>query len=279
LFRILTAAALLASAPALAQTRSAAETYLTYLDVCGSLTSLSELKPYVPKVMGDMLSRLPKDIQVQMIQQSRKKSVTRVRVLGERQLGEATILELDGHRGDKTLHGWAKMVSEDGQFKVARDDWNGAPAPAAPKIPASVGPGKAAGEMTVDGRTVRLSYARARETAETNDPSKKSYVITLSDAPWDPKETDPDARVRAGALHFVRLTISSDRRAGKTAVYDGRFEPEGLRVVQNPPIVEIERIGPDAVSGKAYLETFEDYGGQAYYFAATFNAPIERPVP
>ncbi|HEV8117712.1 MAG TPA: hypothetical protein VGQ32_04265 [Thermoanaerobaculia bacterium] len=279
MLRILTAAALFLSAPAFAQTRSAAETYLTYLDVCGSLSSLSELKPYVPRAMGEMLSRIPKDVQAQMVQQSRKKFVTRVKVLGETRLGEATILELEGHRGDKTIQGWARMIVEDGQFKVAKDDWIGTPPPAAPKIPASVGSGKAAGELTVEGRTSKLLYAYAREVPDSADPSKKGYDIILSDAPWNPKRGDQDALVKAGALHFIQLTISSDRKALGPVLHDGGFEPESVRAVPTQPILEFERFGPDVVSGKAYLETFEESRGQKYYFAATFKAPVVKAAP
>ncbi|HKA37377.1 MAG TPA: hypothetical protein VKH43_11205 [Thermoanaerobaculia bacterium] len=279
MLKILTAAALLVSTPALAQSRSAAETYLTYLDVCGSLTSLSELKPYVPKAMGDMLTRIPKDVQAQMVQQSRKKSVTRVKVLGETKMGDATILDLEGHRGDKTVRGWARMVVEDGQFKVAKDDWNGTPAPAPPKIPGSVGSGKAAGEMTVDGKTVKLQYAWAREVPDAGNPVRKSYEVRLSDAPWDPKDPDPSGRVRAGKLHYVELAISADKRAAGATLHDAVFDPEGIRAVQGLPILEVERLGPDVVSGKAYLETFEESRGQAYYFAATFKAPVEKSAP
>ena len=276
MFKILTAAALLASAPVAAQTRSAAETYLTYLDVCGSLTNLSELKPYVPKAMGDMLTRIPKDVQAQMVQQSRKKFVTRVKVLGESHVGEATILDLEGHRGDKTIRGWAKLVVEDGQFKVAKDDWNGTPAPAPPKIPASVGSGKAAGEMTVDGKTAKLQYSWAREVPDGADPARKSYEVMLSDAPWDPKDPDPSGRVKTRSLHYVQLAISADKRPAGATLHDAVFEPDGTRQVAGRPILEVERLGPDVVSGKAYLETFEESRGQSYYFAATFKAPVAK---
>ena len=265
--------------PAQPQARSAGETYLTYLDVCASLTNLSELKPYLPKAMGEVLGRIPRDMQGQMISQSRKKAVSRVRVVGERRVGESTILDLEGHRGEVTVRGWAKMIVEDGQFKVARDDWNGTPAPGPPKIPASVGSGKAAGELTVEGKTAKLQYSYARELPDPADPSRKGYEVTLSDVPWDPKAPDVLGRVKAGAIHFVQLAISPEKRATGTTLYSSSFEPESIRVTLTQPVFEFDRFGPDFVSGKAYVETLEESRGQTYYFAATFRAPVEKTAP
>ena len=258
--------------------RSAGETYLTYLDVCGSLTNLSELKPYLPKAMGDVLVQIPRDMQGQMISQSRKKAVSRVKVVSERKLGESTILDLEGRRGELTVHGWAKMIVEDGHFKVAKDDWTGTPAPAPPKIPPSVGEGKAAGEFTVEGQTARLQYASARELPDSADPSRKGYEVTLSDLPWDPGEPDVLGKVRAGTLHFVQLSISADRRATGVTLDHSGFIPEAIRVMLVTPVLELDRFGPDVVSGKAYVETFEESRGQKYYFAATFRARVEKPA-
>src|SRR6266508_2563064 len=119
------AAAALLAGGLFAQTRSASETYLTYLDTCATLKTLGELKPFLPKAMGELLARIPRELQTQMIQQSREKSVARVKATKETRLGEATILELEGTRGGKPVRGWAKMIVEDGEFKVLKDDWTG----------------------------------------------------------------------------------------------------------------------------------------------------------
>jgi len=273
---LLAAVAGAAASPSPAPARSAGETYLTYLDVCASLSNLTELKPYLPRAMGEVLGRIPRDMQAQMISQSRKKSVSRVKVLAERRLGGSTILDLEGHRGELTIHGWAKMIVEDGQFKVARDDWNGSPAPALPKIPASVAPGKAAGEFTVEGKTSKLQYAYAREQPDSTDPSKKGYEVTVSDVPWNPNEPDLLRRVRAGTIHFIQFAISAEKRATGVTLNNDGFDPEAIRVVLIQPVFELDKFGPDIVSGKAWMETFEESRGQTYYFSATFRALVEK---
>jgi hypothetical protein len=115
----------------LAQKRSAGDTYLAYVDAVSNLKSITELKPFLPKAMTNMFGSMPKKLQSELVNQARNEAVSRVRVVKQSRLNGAYILELVATRKDKTLKGWAKMILEDGEFKILKDDWSGGSPPAA----------------------------------------------------------------------------------------------------------------------------------------------------
>jgi hypothetical protein len=267
----------LVATPTPAPRRSAGDTYMAYSDAAASVRSLTELRPFLPKAMAEMLSRLPRDMQLKMLEQSRVQSAARIRVLKEIPLGSATIVEMEGLRSGKPVRGWAKMIVEDGEFKVLKDDWSGSPTPAPPKIPANVsGTGKASGELAVNGVTARLQHALARALPDPSDPARLSYQITLSDAPWSPKDGQTADRIRAGTLHLVRVTIGPDRQVRRIKLFHRGLENGVLDGAAGIQVFEADRFGPDIVSGRIYMEAPESSGNQTYYYAATFKAVVEQ---
>ena len=262
------------------QKRSAGDTYLDYLEAVATMKSVKELKPFLPRELGNMFAIMPKELQAEMIKHSRSEQVFRVKIVKESRLGDATILEVEGTRNRKPLKGWVKMIVEDGQFKVLKDDWSGTPPPAPPKIPASVSDaGKAVGEFTVKGKTVPLKYAFARAVPYSFDTTKVAYEVILSDAPWNPKEYNQMDRVKAGTLHFVTVTIGPDKAVTGTMLNHRELEKGMLSSAGGQHTFEAEKLGPDVVSGRAYMETPGEGLGQTYYYAATFNAAVEKPKP
>lgn len=260
------------------QKQSAGDTYLDYLEAVATMKSVKELKPFLPKALGNMFATMPKELQAEMIKQSRSDQVFRVRIVKETRLGDAYILEVEGTRNRKPLKGWAKMIVEDGEFKVLKDDWSGTPPPAAPKIPASVSDaGKAVGEFTVNGKTAPLKYAFARAVPYSFDRTKVAYEVILSDAPWNPKEYNQMDRVKAGTLHFVTVTIGPDKAVAGTMLNHRELEKGMLSSAGGQHKFEAEKLGPDTVSGRAYMESPEEGLGQTYYYAATFKAAVEKP--
>lgn len=274
------------------QKRSAGDTYLAYLEAGARMRSVKDLKPFLPRELGNMLAKIPKDVQAEMIKQSRAKQVFRVRIVKESRLGDAYILEVEGARNRRPrkgwvkmivadeipVKGWVKMIVEDGEFKVLKDDWSGASPPAAPKIPASVSDaGKAVGEFTVNGKTAPLKYAFARAVPYSFDRTKVAYEVILSDAPWNPKEYNQMDRVKAGTLHFVTVTIGPDKAVAGTMLNHRELEKGMLSSAGGQHKFEAEKLGPDTVSGRAYMESPEEGLGQTYYYAATFKAAVEKP--
>ena len=270
------AAAMLAAASLLAQKRSAADTYLAYVDAVSNLKSITELKPFLPKAMTNMFGSMPMELQNELVKQARNDAVSRVRVVKESRFGGATILELSARRKDKPLKGWAKMIVEDGDFKVLKDDWSGAPAPAQPKIPASVSEtGKAEGEFTVKGKTVPLKYAFARTFPDSSGQAR--IEVILPDAPWNSNDSNPMDRVKAGTLHFVKLSIGPDKAVTGAVLNHRELEKGFLGSAGGQHRFEPEKFGPDIISGRAYMEAPEEALGQTYYYAVTFKAAIEKP--
>lgn len=269
--------ALVSPLPA-APTRSAGETYAAYVEAVKTMTSLASLRPFLTKEMGQVMTRMPRDLQLKMVQQVRKDSVSTVKVVNETRLGDAYILELEGMRQGRNVKGWARMIVEEGEFKVAKDDWTGTPPPAAPKIPESVaGSGKAAGELTANGKTAQLLYAYARAVPYAMNPSKTAFEVTLSDAPLTPSDSSAAERIKTGSLHFIRLTIGPDKQVTEAVLFHNGLE-EG---VLNGPggaqhKFEAQQFGPGVISGKAYLEMPDEVVGQTYYYAATFKANVVK---
>src|SRR6266540_7373895 len=222
----LIAATVLVSPSLAAPTRSAGETYVAYVEAVKRMMTPANLKPFLTKEMAQVLTRMPRDLQLKMVEQIRKESVSTVKVVGETRLGDAYILELEGTRLGRNLKGWARMVIEDGEFKVAKDDWTGTQPPAAPKIPESVTPaGKAAGELTANGKTLQLQYAYARAVPYALNASKTAYEVTLSDAPLTPGDPSVGNKIRTGAMHFIVLTIGPEKQiTGVTLFHSGLEE-------------------------------------------------------
>jgi hypothetical protein len=273
---IMILAATLLATSLLAQKRSAGDTYLAYVDAVSNLKSVTELKPFLPKAMTNTFGSMPKELQSELVKQARNEAVSRVKVVKESRLNGAYILELVATRKDKPLKGWAKMILEDGEFKVLKDDWSGGSPSAPPKIPASVSKtGKAVGELTVKGKTAPLKYAYARSVL---DPSGQTKIeVVLSDAPWNRNDANPMDRVKAGTLHFVTLSIGPDKGVTGMMLNHRELEKGFLSSAGGQHRFEAEKFGPDIISGRAYMEAPEEGLGQMYYYAATFKAAIEKP--
>ncbi len=274
---VLAVFAALLAASATAQKRSASDTYIAYVDAVSNLKTITELKPFLPKAMTNMFGSMPKELQSELVKQARNEAVSRLKVVKESRLDGATILELTATRKDKPLKGWARMILEDGEFKVLKDDWSGASPPVSPKIPASVSEaGKAVGEFTVKGKKALLKYAFARTIPDSSGQTR--IEVVLSDAPWNPNDSHPMDRVKAGTLHFVTLRIGPDKGVTGATLNHRELDKGFVSSAGGQHRFEAETFGPDVVSGRAYMEAPEESFGQTYYYAATFKAAIEKPA-
>jgi hypothetical protein len=145
----------------------------------------------------------------------------------------------------------------------------------APPIPASVADsGRAVGTMTVNGSTVKLHYAWAQTNPDAFDQSKTSWDVILSDVPWNPRDDDQDARVEAGKLHYVELTIGPNDAVEGTMLYHRAFKQGFFGSAGRGHVFEREQTGADVIAGRAYVRDPEDEGGEKFSYAVTFRAPI-----
>jgi hypothetical protein len=214
-----------------------------------------------------------------MLEGAKKELVTGVKVLKEYPYQDGYLIEAEGTRKaiSKKVKGWAKIVQEGGAWKLAKDDWSGTPPPAPPKIPASVAEkGKAVGEFTVNGQTAKLLYAWASAGPDSFDKTKTGYRVVLSDVPWNPKDYNQNDKVKAGTLHYVELSMGGQNQIYGTMLHHRAFENGSMSSAGGGHTFEAEKFGPDIVAGRAYLEGPQSAGGQTFYYAATFRAPVEK---
>jgi hypothetical protein len=270
---------LVAPLPAQKSGQTASEFYLSYLAAAEKMKSLKELVPFMPKDQAAMFAKIPKELEKDFLEQARKETITGAKVLKETPDKDGYLLEVEGTRKEnkQKVKGWARIIREDGALKLAKDDWSGVPPPAPPKIPASVTEsGKAAGEFTANGQTAKLSYAYAYALPDSFDKTKTAYHVILSDVLWNPKDYNERDRVTAGTLHYIELTIGADKRIDGTMMYHRALKQGLMSSAGGQHKFEAEKIGPDFIAGRAYLEGPEDALGEKIYYAAAFRAPVDK---
>jgi hypothetical protein len=267
--------------PLLAQkaAQTPGEFYLSYVAAAEKMKAFKDIAPYLPADQAAMMNKMPKEMEKEMLEEAKKELVTGVKVTKEWPYQDGFLISLEGTKkatGKKST-GWAKIVKEGGAWKLAKDDWSGAPPPAAPKIPASVSEmGKAVGELTVDGQTAKLLYATAIARPDSFDKTKTAYEVTLSDAPWNAKEYNQNDKVKAGTLHYLELTIGSDKRIDGTMMHHRAFKQGVMSSAGGEHNFDAEKIGPDVVAGRAYLSGPQKPMEETFYYAVTFRAPVQK---
>jgi hypothetical protein len=259
--------------------QSPGDFYLSYVAAAEKMKSLKDLLPFVPADQAAMMSRMPKEFDKEMLEQVKKELVTNVKILKESPEKDGYLLEMEGTKKGTPgkVRGWAKIVKEGGAWKLAKDDWSGAAPPAPPKIPATVpDSGKAVGEFTVNGQTAKLLYAFATAEPDSFDKTKTAYRVILSDAPWNPKDYSQNDKVKAGTLHYVELSIGGKNQIYGTMLYHRAFKNNSMSSAGAGHTFEAEKLGPDVVAGRAYLEGPQSAAGEIFYYAATFRAPVAK---
>jgi len=259
--------------------QSPCEFYLSYLAAVEKMKSLKELVPFMPKDQAAMFAKIPKELEKEFLDQARKETIIGAKVLKETPDKDGYLLDVEGTRKEnkQKVKGWARIIREDGALKLAKDDWSGNPPPSPPKIPASIQEsGKATGELTVNGQTAKLLYAYAYATPDSFDKTKTAYHVILSDQPWNPKEYNQNDHVKAGTLHYIDVTIGSDKRIDGTMMYHRAFKQGVMSSAGGQHKLDAEKLGPDVVAGRAYLDGPEDALGDKVYYAATFRAAVDK---
>lgn len=268
--------------PLLAQktAQTPGEFYLSYVAAAEKMKSVKDVTPFMPADQAAMMNKMPKEFDKEMLDEVKKDLVTSVKVLKESPVADGYMLELEGTRKaapSKKVTGWALIVNEGGQWKLAKDDWSGVPPPAPPKIPASVAEaGKAVGEFTVNGQTAKLLYARAVAQPDSFDKTKTGYSVTLSDVPWNPKEYNQNDKVKAGTLHYLELSIGGKNQIYGTMLYHRAFGNGMMSSAGAGHTFLMEKLGPDVVAGRVFLEGPQSAAGETFYYAATFRANVEK---
>ena len=247
--------------------------YQSYLGAVEAMKSPKDVDRFFPAGSTDADRKLDREA----VERLHRAGITGVRVLEQTPEQTGYLLEMEGVRKSdaQRVRGWARIVRERGTWKLSRDDWTTARPPAPPRIPGSISVwGGAVGELTVEGETFRLAHSRAVEIPDGPDRTKPGYRVIVSDVPWNAKERDPVSGAKEGALHAIELTIGANGRLKETRILHRAFENGALRPA-DAGVFGGEKIGPESVAGRAYIEAPLTVGGHTYYYAVTFRAPVD----
>lgn len=151
-------------------------------------------------------------------------------------------------------------------------------APAAAPAAAAAADGKAAGTITVNGTTINVAYAYAREIEGMFDKTKKDVELILSDAPIEGKAlTDAFARgdlAAAGKIHTFEIIISSEGKPISTNWRHNGFKgpvPSGLSTAD---VFTAKTFDGKLVEGSYKSKEAAEFFGNTSAFDVSFRAAI-----
>ena len=134
--------------------------------------------------------------------------------------------------------------------------------------------GTATGQFTVNGKSASLTSAVAKATADSFDATKTGYTLILSDVKGLPDKYGSIDKVAAGTLHYVQLTLGSDKSVYGAILRHSGFKDQVMTSAGSIKL-EVQTFGPDVLAGKAYMAP-RTADGATYQFTATFRAPIDK---
>jgi hypothetical protein len=149
--------------------------------------------------------------------------------------------------------------------------------------------GKATGQMVVNGKTVKLTYAYASARPGQFNKKEVEIRVILSDVPLSNEELASsgkrEALATAGKLHAIEVLLGSDPMGhpGKRALYNdiyhsafnGSQQPMRL---QGPGTFETKTDDGKTIAGRHFIAPpykFGDIGkGVTFQDDVTFSAPV-----
>ncbi len=139
--------------------------------------------------------------------------------------------------------------------------------------------GKADGNLTVAGKTIKLAYAYASSQEGFFDPKTKDTVVLLTDMPLDAKAlADKFVRselVRAGKLHTVEVIISAKKQPVSVSIRHNAFKTPysggSSEDVFTPEIFDAK-----TVAGRVFRESpGESFDDIVFTYDVRFHASIK----
>jgi hypothetical protein len=139
--------------------------------------------------------------------------------------------------------------------------------------------GNSTGSFTVGDKTTELRYARALETKDLFDKTKRVIRVVLSDAPiTDDDMDDPfalGAGARAGKLHAVEIFLSLEGEPDTGSLYHEGFGP-GHTTFSGMHRFERKTWDGKTVAGKLFMEKPDEFNDKSFIYTATFSAALEH---
>ena len=149
-------------------------------------------------------------------------------------------------------------------------------------------PGTSTGTLTVNGKAIKLSEAKALRVKDWDmGPNGKLVEVTvvdvfLSDVPVDDPEDDFDLGVRGkgGTLHGLRMRFDRKGKVLSAKVYDSAFGEGVDNVFPTHVAFKPGSLTGKEVGGKVTVGESDDMRGTTYSAIATFKVPIgTEPKP
>lgn len=138
--------------------------------------------------------------------------------------------------------------------------------------------GKAEGTLTVNGKTVKVAYAYARQVPGFFDANSKDTQVIVSDVPLEGEAlTDDFVRIglaKEGKLHAFEITIDATGTPISTAWRHDGFDgpmPSGL---SSADVFTKKVLDDKVVEGSYKSAAEEEFFGNTYEFDVTFRAAI-----
>jgi hypothetical protein len=139
-------------------------------------------------------------------------------------------------------------------------------------------PGKAEGTLTVNGKTINVTYAYARSVPGFADPNTPDVQVILSDVPLDAAALADDmARAelaQQGKIHAFEITIDASGTPVSTAWRHDGFKgpmPSGL---SSDDVFTKKVFDGKVVEGSYKSGPSDEFFGNTYAFDVTFHAEI-----
>lgn len=143
---------------------------------------------------------------------------------------------------------------------------------------AAITTGTADGTLTVNGETVPLKHAYARERAGFFDSAAADISVLLTDRPVEMKALADQfalgALARAGNLRGVEVIVSREHGPISGTILDRAFQ--GSMSVAGVHRLELDSNGGDRFTGRLYMEGPRTFMDVTFHYRARFDAPLVR---
>jgi hypothetical protein len=148
------------------------------------------------------------------------------------------------------------------------------PAPPVPAPPAAEGPGRAAGTLTVGGKTTALSHAYASAQRDPDVPGREYLVVLLADRAVSPVDRDPTRLAelaRTRQTQAVRVIWREGTDDVLVALYHPQLVQSGL-AFREQSVLSVNALNQARIEGDVRSKTL----GQPWAFTVAFAADIAR---
>ena len=148
----------------------------------------------------------------------------------------------------------------------------------ADSAPAALADGKAAGTLTVNGKTTKVAFAYARSVPGFFDKNVNDIQVIVSDVPLDAKAlADESARARmakAGKLHAFEITVNAAGEPVSTAWRHDGFKGPAPSGLSSDDVFTKKVLDGKFVEGGYKSAAGEEFFGSTYAFDVSFRAAI-----